>query len=75
MGTSSSEVEKQTLNKPKEKIRNPYSCKEKSKYKAELNLTHIKEPQNLGKALALSQSDKWIQAVKEKLSNLERLKI
>lgn len=34
----------------------------------------IKEPQNLEEALSSPQSSEWIQAIKEELNNLERLK-
>lgn len=73
MGAASSEEESRAPGRPKKKIRNPYGCKGKPKDKVELNLTQIKEPQNLEEALLSPQSDEWIQAVEEELNNLERL--
>lgn len=74
VGESSSRTEKQALGRPKKKIPNPYGCKGKPKDKVELNLMQIREPQNLEEALSSPQSDEWIHAVEEELSNLKRLK-
>lgn len=68
-------TEKQALgrSKKKKRIPNPYGCKGKPKDKVELNLMQIREPQNLEEAFSSPQSDEWIQAMEEELSNLERL--
>lgn len=71
VGASNSEVEKQVTTK---ESNNPYRRKGKLKDGVELNLVQIKEPQNLEEALSSPQSENWIQAVEEELSNLERLK-
>ncbi|KMQ86904.1 retrovirus-related pol polyprotein from transposon tnt 1-94 [Lasius niger] len=70
---ASSGTEKQALDRSKKKIPNPYGFKGKPKDKVELNLIQIREPQNLEEAFSSPQSDEWIQAVEEELSNLERL--
>jgi len=68
---SSSKAEKRATTKI---IRNPYGRKGKPKDEVELNLVQVKEPQSLEEALSSSQSENWMQAVEEDLSNLERLK-
>lgn len=70
-----SDIEKQASDESTRKIiRNPYGRKGKPKDKVELNLTQIREPQNLEEAFSSPQSDEWLRAVEEELSNLRTTK-
>jgi len=54
-------------------IRNPYGRKGKPKEQMEINLTQVREPQNLKEAKASPESAHWMQAINEELNNLKRL--